>query len=304
MNVNPLIVSQPVPCVGSVPKWMFPTLPDHASPYKSSCCISKRRPLEEKTVTECLSMPTSIIHTTSSLPNLVVVKNNNPNGNKTSRSIRFDESVRVRLVPYHSSSRIHKLWYREEDYDRFRSKIQSLAALAKEYQKKHGKPIFMPGMEKWIVEDNMNNNNNNKSEEEQQQEQSEDTTIPPILLSTRQLRSQSIGSVMMEQYFQKQQGGCVFNEERLAALYKVASHPAEVLARQRAARIRQRNDRWEQELQYDDDGSDSTSASVSSVSSDASSKAGILSATSHHHASANCSPPPSSMLLMPASRAA
>ncbi|KAG7363839.1 hypothetical protein IV203_037040 [Nitzschia inconspicua] len=321
--------------------------PPYITKSGSSCYVSDFLP---KMTT---SIPTPMIPTTktSCLPTLVVVKSkdinnknkknnnnqtdnndikNNMNHNKKKqlrRSICFDESVRVRLIPYHSSRRINKLWYQEEDYDRFRSKIQSLATLAKEYQKKHGKPIFMPGMEKWTVEDNNMNNHKNTKEEEEEEEEEEDsqeqsdqllddiTTIP--VLSTKQLRSQSIGRVIMEQCFQKQQCGCVFNDERLAKLYKIASHPAQVLARQRAVRIKHWIDHYQQQQQdgddddddQDDASADSSLSSISSVSSDASSKNGILlpsttTTSHHHHVSANGSPLPPSMLLMPASRAA
>jgi hypothetical protein len=134
------------------------------------------------------------------------------------RSITFDENVRVRMVAYTTSTtRADRLWYRDSDYERFRTKIVKLATLAKQYQQEHGKKVHLPGMERWIVEDT-------------------DTATAKDFLSTARLRSQAIGSVLMEQFCQRQKGQ--INHERISALYRLTTMQAHILAWERAATMR------------------------------------------------------------------
>jgi hypothetical protein len=137
---------------------------------------------------------------------------------KRCRSITFDEVVRVRVISYATSATCaDRLWYQDSDYDRFRTKIVKLATLAKKYQQEHGKTVHLPGMERWIVEDT-------------------DAATATDFLSTSQLRSQAIGSVLMEQFCQRRQG--YINNERISALYRLTTMQAHILAWERAATMR------------------------------------------------------------------
>jgi hypothetical protein len=134
------------------------------------------------------------------------------------RSVTFDEVVRVRTVSYTTSvTRVNRLWYQNADYERFRAKIGKLVTLAREYQQQHGQSVYLPGMEKFMVDDT-------------------DTAVASDIPSTAQLRSQAIGSVLMEQFCQRQQR--YSNQERISALYRLTTMRAQMLAWERADVLR------------------------------------------------------------------
>jgi hypothetical protein len=129
------------------------------------------------------------------------------------RLITFDEVVRVRTVSCTTCcTRADRLWYQPSDYGRFRTKIGKLAILAKKYQQEHGKSVHWPGMEKFS------------------------DIAGTDTYSAAQRRSLAIGSVLLEQFCQRQQG-CI-NQERISALYKLKTLQAQELAWERAAVLR------------------------------------------------------------------
>jgi hypothetical protein len=133
-------------------------------------------------------------------------------------SVTFDEVVRVRTVSYATSAAtVDRLWYQKADYQRFRAKIGTLITLAKKYRQQHRKSIHMPGMEKFLVDDT-------------------DASVASGHPSTSLLRSQAMDCVLMEQFCQRQQGH--INEERIAALCRLTTRRAKVMAWERAAAVR------------------------------------------------------------------
>jgi hypothetical protein len=134
------------------------------------------------------------------------------------RSVTFDEVVRVRTVSYTTSvTLVNRLWYQNADYERFRTKIGKLVTLAREYQQQHGQDVYLPGMEKFMVDDT-------------------DSAVASDIPSTAQLRSQAIGSVLMEQFCQRQQR--YSNQGRISALYRLTTMQAQILAWERADILR------------------------------------------------------------------
>jgi hypothetical protein len=133
--------------------------------------------------------------------------------------VTFDEVVRVRTVSYATSAtNVDRLWYQKADYQRFRAKIGTLITLAKKYREQHGKSVHLPGMEKFLLVD------------------TDASVASGGHPSTSLLRSQVMDCVLMEQFCQRQQG--YINEERIAALCRLTTRRAKVMALERAAAVR------------------------------------------------------------------